>query len=63
VCKHRAESDVTNTLDALNTGVELVVNDDTASFINLSTDGLKVQALRVWPATDSNKDNIGINLE
>lgn len=62
VCKHWAESDVTNALDTLAGGVVLVVHNDTATLVQLHTDGLKVETGGHRSATDGDEHHIGIKL-
>jgi hypothetical protein len=57
--QHRSESDVTDTFNILDRGIELVVDDDAALTIELDTDGRQVQALNVRAASNSNKNDVG----
>lgn len=61
--KHGPESHVTDTLDVLHRGVELIIDDDAAFVVFLNTDGLKVEALCIRTPADGNKDNIRIELK
>jgi hypothetical protein len=63
VRKHWAKGDVTDALDAFDRRVELIVNHDTAAVVHLNTNFIEVEACDNWTATDSNEDNICIQLE
>jgi CheY-like chemotaxis protein len=43
-------------------GAVLLVNDDTAAVIRLYTNVLESKAVSVWATTDSNKDNVSVEL-
>lgn len=60
--KHGPEGHISNALDALGRSVELVVNDDTAALVRLDADGLEVEALSDGSATDSDEDDVGLEL-
>jgi len=62
VREHRSESDVADTLDVWHAGVELVLDHDAPPRIDLDTNVIEVEAFDVWPATDGNENNIGIEL-
>lgn len=61
--QHRSKSDITDALDTLDGGVELVVNNNPAFVILLDADCLEVQPISVRTSTNSNKHNIGLKLE
>lgn len=63
VGKHGSESHVTNALDVLYRGVELVIDDNAAFVVFLNTNGLEVEALCVRPTADSDEDNICVELK
>ena len=62
VSQHGTESDISNTLDALGGSVELVVNDDTSALVHLDTNLVKTKTLSHGSSTDSNEDDIGLDL-
>ena len=62
VGEHRTKGHVTDTLDVLDRGAELVIDDDTTLVVFLDTNGFEVETLRVWTTTDRNQNNIGFEL-
>lgn len=62
VCEHRTEGNITDALDVLHRGVELVIDNDTTLAINLDANLVKVEALSDGATTDGNKNNIGLDL-
>lgn len=60
--QHGAKSDITNALDALGGSVELVVNDDSAALVELDANLVEVETLGDWSTTNSNEDDIGVDL-
>lgn len=63
VSKHGTESDITDALDVVHAGVELVIDNDSALLVYLNTNCFKVESLGHWTATNSNQENVGIELE
>lgn len=61
--KHRAEGDVTDALDALHAGVELVVDDDAAAVVELDAGSLEVEAFGVGAAANSDQDDVCLKLK
>jgi hypothetical protein len=62
VCQHGSEGDVTDALDVLLRGGELVVDDNTAAVVHLDTSSLEVQAFSEWTASDGNEHDISLKL-
>ena len=62
VCKHRPESDIADTSDVRNTGVELVVDHDAPARIDFDADVFEVEVFDIWPTTDGDENNIGLKL-
>ena len=60
--QHWPKCDVSDALHALCRGVELIVDNDSSSFVGLDADRLKVQALGDRPTPDSDKDDVGFKL-
>lgn len=63
VCEHGPEGDVADAFDVLLRRGELVVNDDTASVVEVDTCGFEIEAVGVWPSANGNEDNIGFQLK
>lgn len=57
--KHRSEGYVTNALHALDRGVVLVINDDTAPVVDLHAKFVQTKTFGVWPTPDGDEHNIG----
>lgn len=55
VCKHRTKCHITDTLDTLYGGVELIVNDNTTFGVNLNSDLVEVQTIDVRSATNGDQ--------
>jgi hypothetical protein len=62
VGKHRSESDIANTLDVRNAGIELVVDHDAPARIDFDTDVFEVEAFDIWPTADGDENNVGLEL-
>jgi hypothetical protein len=62
VREHRTESAVTNDADMRVLGSILLVNDQAAFVVNLQADVFKTQAGSVRPATNSYKNDVGLQL-
>jgi hypothetical protein len=62
VRKHRPKRDVTNALDVRHACVELVVNNDAPSRVDLDANVFKAKAIDVWSTTNRNEDNICLEL-
>lgn len=62
VGKHGAEGDITDAADVGDLGAVLGVDDDTAALILLEANVLKAETLGVGAATDSDKDDITLEL-
>ena len=60
VCQHGSESSISDTLDSLDTGVELVVNDDPSLVVHLDTNILEPEVLGDGSSTDSDEDDVSI---
>ena len=60
VGKHGPKCDVADTLDSGDRSVELVVDHDPASVVNLESDVLKAETLGVRPAADRDEDDVGL---
>ena len=41
----------------------MVVDYDSALFVDFGADGFQVEAVGVWPSTDGNKNDVGFELE
>lgn len=61
--KHRSKGDVAYALDALNGGIELVVDHHAAFRVQLYTNLVKVETLGIGTTADSNKDNVCFELQ
>jgi hypothetical protein len=48
VSQHRSKGDITNAFDALDRGVELVVNNNSALIVFLDADRFEIQPFGVW---------------
>lgn len=62
VGKHGAEGNVTNGTNVLDLGAVLLVDDQAATVVSLETDVVKTQTSSVRTATDSDEDDIGVEL-
>lgn len=60
VGQHGSESNVTNGTDVRDLGTVFLVDDHTATLVNLKANVLKTKAVGVWTATDGNEDNVSI---
>ena len=60
--EHWPEGDVADALDVRYACVELVIDHDTPARINFDANFFEAEAIDIWSATDSDKDNIGLNL-
>lgn len=63
VRQHGSKSHVANALDVGHGGVELVVDNDTALAVDLTASSLEVQTLCEWPASDSDENDVGLELK
>lgn len=63
VRQHGTESGVTDTHDSLDARVELVVDDDTASVVELDTDLFQSEVLGDGSSTDGYQDDVGFELQ
>jgi hypothetical protein len=63
VGKHGSEGDISDALDTLDRGVELVVDDDSTLVVELDADGLEVEVLGDGSSTDSNEDDVSVELQ
>lgn len=62
VGKHRSESDISNALDVLDGGVELVVDDDSTLIVELDADGFQVESSSDGASTDGDQDDVSVQL-
>lgn len=62
VGKHGSKCHVTDTLDVLDRGAELIIDDDATLVVFLDTNSLKVETLRIWTTTNCNQDDVGFEL-
>lgn len=62
VRQHGAESGISDTLDTLDAGVELVVNDNSTSVVKLDTDFFQTEVLRDGSSTNRNQNDVGFKL-
>jgi hypothetical protein len=62
VGEHRSESDIADTSDIRDTGVELVVDHDAPSRIDFDANVFKAEAFDIWPTANGNENNIGLKL-
>lgn len=62
VGEHGTKGHVTDTLDILDRGAELIVDDDAALVVFLDANGFKVKTLRIWTTTDRNQNDVGFEL-
>jgi hypothetical protein len=62
VCQHGSKRDITDTFDVLCTGVELVVNDDSALVIELYAGSFEIESFDVGTAAYGDKDNVCFEL-
>jgi hypothetical protein len=62
VGQHGTECSVTDTLDSLDAGVELVVDNDTTSVVELDTDLFQSEVLGDRSSTDGYQDDVGFEL-
>lgn len=62
VSKHGAEGNVTDTSDALDSGIKLVVDDNATPVIELDANILEVKSLGIWSATNSDENDICVEL-
>ena len=62
VRKHWPEGDIADALNVRYARVELVVDHDAPARINFGANFFEAEAIDVWSPTDSDKDNIGLNL-
>jgi hypothetical protein len=62
VGEHRSESNIADTFDVRSAGIELIVNDDTPTRIDLDADIFEVEAFDIWPTADGDENNIGLEL-
>jgi len=60
VSQHGPEGDVTDALDVLLRGRELVVDDNAAPVVKLDTGGLEVEAFGVGAATDGDENDVSL---
>jgi hypothetical protein len=63
VSQHRAEGDIADTFDVLLRGSVLVVNDNASPVVHFNPSSLNVEAFGVGPSANSDKDDIGLELE
>lgn len=62
VRKHGPERNITDALDTLDGGVELVINHNTALVVNLDANLVQVQAIGVGPTTNSDENDVCVEL-
>jgi hypothetical protein len=62
VGEHRSKSDIADTFDVRNAGVELVVDHDAPSRIDFDANVFEVEAFDIWPTADGDENNIGVDL-
>lgn len=62
VRKHGAECAVTDDSDVWELGAVFLVDDETATLVELEADGLMAEASGVWATADGNKDDIRLKL-
>lgn len=60
--KHGAKGHVSDTLDTLNGGVKLIIDDNTAFGIHFNANLLEVEALGVGDTADSDENDVGFQL-
>lgn len=60
--QHGSKGHITDTLDVLDGGVELVVDDDTALVVQLDADSLQVESGGVRATSNGDEDNVGFDL-
>ena len=60
VSEHGPKSDIADTLDARDRCVELVVDHDSTPVVNIYSDVFETETLDVWPATDRDENDVGI---
>jgi len=63
VSQHRSESNITNASDVGDVGLELRVDDNAATVINLNTDVFKAKTFSEGTTTNGEKDNISFQLK
>lgn len=63
VGKHGSESDVTNALDALHSGIELVIDDNTALGVNFNTNLVEAETIGIRTTPNRDENNIRIKLD
>lgn len=62
VCEHGSESAVANDADVRDLGAVFLVDDDAATVVDLEANVLKTETSSVWAATDSDEDDVGVEL-
>lgn len=62
VGQHGSKGNVSDALDSLDRGVELVVNHNSALVVELNTDGLEVQSSGDGSSADGDEDDVGLKL-
>lgn len=60
--QHGSECDVTDALDVLLRGGELVVDDNATTVVHFNTSSLDIEAFGVGAASDCYKNDIGFKL-
>ena len=63
MCQHGSKGDITNAFDALDGGVELIVDDDSAFVVLLDADRFQVQPLGIWTTAHCQKNYVRFELE
>ena len=62
VGKHGAEGAVADRANMGNLGAVLLVDDQAAALVNLEVDVVEAETRGVWAATDSDKNDVSIDL-
>ena len=62
VCEHGPKCHVTDAPNALDRGVELVVDNDTPLVVDLDADLVEVEPVGHWAPADSDEDDVGFEL-
>jgi len=63
VGQHGSKGDITDAFDALDGGVELVVDDDSALIVFLDADRFEVQPFGIWTTAYCHQNHIRFELK
>jgi hypothetical protein len=63
VGKHGTKRNIADAFDVLLRSGELIVDDDATSVVEFNARGFEIEAVRVWPSADGDKDDVSLQLK